>query len=171
MKVMITGHRPNKLGNDYDLKSDLTYKIRAKIIEILFNLGIDGEVSNGITKIEEGIGGMALGIDMLFTTICLELGIPFTAYVPCRNQDKMWPQKSKDHYKFLLEQADKIVLVNDCEYNQFVMQSRNKAMVDAIGEDGVVIAVWDGTPGGTANCVSYAKSKNKTIIQINPKQL
>lgn len=166
MKVMITGHRPNKLNNDYDLTSELSKKIKFKILLELNNLVKERE-----EKVDEGIGGMALGIDTLFAELCIEFNIPFSAYVPCRNQDKMWPQKSKDRYKSILEQANKIVLVNDCEYNQFVMQSRNKAMVDAIGENGVVIAVWDGTPGGTKNCVDYAKSKNKTIIQINPKQL
>lgn len=166
MKVMITGHRPNKLNGDYDLTSELSKKIKFKIL-----LELNGLVKDREEKIDEGIGGMALGIDTLFAELCIEFNIPFAAYIPCRNQDKMWPQKSKDRYKKILERSSRTVLVNDCEYNQFVMQSRNKAMVDAIGEDGVVIAVWDNSPGGTANCVSYAKSKNKTIIQINPKQL
>ena len=34
----------------------------------------------------------------------------------------------------------------------------------------IIIAVWDGTKGGTYNCVQYAKKKNKEIIQINPKE-
>lgn len=32
-----------------------------------------------------------------------------------------------------------------------------------------VIAVWDGTKGGTANCVRYAKKLNKELVAINPK--
>jgi hypothetical protein len=41
-------------------------------------------------------------------------------------------------------------------------------MVDA---SSIVIAVWDGSTGGTANCIGYARRCNKHIIYINPKQL
>lgn len=166
MKVMITGHRPNKLNNDYDLTSELSDKIRQKILLELGNLLVKSK-----SGIEEGIGGMALGIDTIFAELCIQIKIPFAAYIPCRYQHKMWPQKSKDRYSKILKKASRIVLVSDCEYNSSVMQKRNEAMVDDIGDDGVVIAVWDGSRGGTANCIDYAKSKNKTIIQINPKQL
>lgn len=46
------------------------------------------------------------------------------------------------------------------------MQNRNKKMVDACDK---LIAIFDGTNGGTANCVNYAKYINKEIIIINPK--
>mgnify|MGYP000264846053 CR=1 FL=1 len=35
----------------------------------------------------------------------------------------------------------------------------------------VVLAVWDGTYGGTANCYNYAKKMMKEVIIINPNQL
>ena len=31
-----------------------------------------------------------------------------------------------------------------------------------------LIAVWDGSSGGTANCIKYAKNMNKNIIHIDP---
>jgi hypothetical protein len=31
-----------------------------------------------------------------------------------------------------------------------------------------VIAVWDGTKGGTGNCVNYALRLNKQITMLNP---
>jgi len=58
---------------------------------------------------------------------------------------------------------------NDPEYKASKMQKRNIWIVD--NSDGLV-AVWDGTPGGTANCVEYARNKsretNKKIFYINP---
>ncbi len=48
------------------------------------------------------------------------------------------------------------------------MDKRNKWMVDNCD---LLIAVWNGTSGGTANCVNYAKSINKQIIIINPNSL
>jgi hypothetical protein len=34
----------------------------------------------------------------------------------------------------------------------------------------ILIAVWDGTSGGTGNSVKYAVSKNKIIYYIDPKE-
>jgi len=48
------------------------------------------------------------------------------------------------------------------------MQKRNEYMVDNAD---IVIAVWDGTKGGTCNCVRYAKKLGKDIVIINPKEI
>lgn len=45
------------------------------------------------------------------------------------------------------------------------MQIRNQWMVDRADQ---VIGIWDGTSGGTANCLEYATSKNKPILRIDP---
>jgi uncharacterized phage-like protein YoqJ len=46
------------------------------------------------------------------------------------------------------------------------MQIRNEWMVDRADQ---VIAIWDGTSGGTANCVEYATKMNKPILRIDPR--
>ena len=43
------------------------------------------------------------------------------------------------------------------------MMKRNKYMVD---KSDIVVAVWNGSKGGTANTVKYAKQSGKTIKQI-----
>jgi uncharacterized phage-like protein YoqJ len=48
------------------------------------------------------------------------------------------------------------------------MQKRNEYMVD---NSDIVIAVWDGSKGGTYNCVKYAEKLGKKIIVINPKEI
>lgn len=45
------------------------------------------------------------------------------------------------------------------------MQKRNEYMVDLADR---VIAVWDGSKGGTATCVKYAEKVGKEIIRIEP---
>jgi uncharacterized phage-like protein YoqJ len=45
------------------------------------------------------------------------------------------------------------------------MQKRNEYMVDKCDK---LLAVWNGTTGGTHNCIKYAKSKGKEIILLNP---
>jgi len=34
----------------------------------------------------------------------------------------------------------------------------------------VLMAMWDGSSGGTKNCYKYAKDKNKRIIRIDPRE-
>jgi len=162
MKIAITGHRPNKLGNDYDLTSDLVKKIKYEIQHIITQINQPGSNLELIT-------GMALGIDTLFAQIAIENKIPFTAAIPCINQDKMWIQKYKDLYHSILKhRLCSIIYVSDKEYDLECMNKRNEWMVNNCD---LLIAVWDGTSGGTANCVKYAKKKKKHIIQIDLKQL
>jgi uncharacterized phage-like protein YoqJ len=48
------------------------------------------------------------------------------------------------------------------------MQKRNEWMTD---NSKYIIAVWDGTKGGTGNCVNYGKKVNKLITSLHPKTL
>lgn len=169
MKIAITGHRPNKLGNDYDLKSPLLKAIRAKIITTVIEEYVhsaDAEYKNG--KIITFITGMALGIDTLFAKIAIEENIPFIAAIPCTGQEKMWPQKTKDLYKYLINHplCTKYYVFQQ-PYNYSCMQKRNEWIVNNCD---LLIAVWDGSSGGTANCVKYAAGKVK-IVRINPKDI
>ena len=78
----------------------------------------------------------------------------------------MWSEEAKKLYHKILDRAWKITYVSKEPYAAWLMQKRNEYMVDNCD---LLIAVWDGTSGGTANCVKYAKATNKHIIFINPK--
>lgn len=163
MKIAITGHRPNKLGNDYDLKSPLIQEIKREIKDVIYMQHTHG--FNDVT----GISGMALGIDTLYALICIEMNIPFIAAIPCRGQESMWPNKSKIlYYQLCGNKLCTIHHVSEESYTAQCMQKRNEWMVDNCDE---LTAVWDKSPGGTANCVRYALSKGITPIYINPKEL
>jgi len=165
MKIAITGHRPNKLGNDYDLTSPLIQKIKSRIITVIGNV-VAMDASNPKPRL---ITGMALGIDTLFAKIAIELNIPFIAAIPCLRHDSKWIDKSRYEYgQILMNKLCTVHLVSNCEYNSSVMQKRNKWMVDNCDH---LIAVWDGTSGGTANCVRYAESVKKNIFRIDPNNL
>lgn len=165
MKIAITGHRPNKIGNDYDLTSPLLQKIKYRIITVLGNT-VAMDASNPTPTL---ITGMALGIDTLFAKIAISLNLPFIAAIPCINHSSKWPQKSKDvYYRILQHDLCDTKYVTLEEYNPKVMQIRNEWMVDNCD---VLIAVWDKTSGGTANCVKYAQSMGKEIIYIDPNNL
>lgn len=160
MIVGVTGHRPVKLwGYGEDAK---IHEEKMKIYFMNELLGL---------KATEAVTGMALGVDTVFARavlymIDLKYDITLTCAIPCRNHSSKWISKNSiDEYNYILSRANKVVLVSDCEYNNAVMQLRNEWMVDYCN---TMIAVWDGSRGGTANCVRYAKARNKEIRQVRP---
>ena len=171
MKIAITGHRPNKLGNDYNLTSPLIKAIEKKLILVVHDY-----------QPKYMISGMALGIDTLWAELAVKLGVPLIAALPFKGQHTAWPSKSQDRYWNLLKQANQIHICDtnktytkfedflEADITEFTgskMQKRNIWMVD---ECNLLVAVWNGTPGGTANCVNYANETRKTI-RIDPRNL
>lgn len=158
MIVSFSGHRPNKLsynGQSGYKDNPLTLWIYQQVKEKLQEL-----------KPEKSISGMALGIDSIAAKVCIELGIPFIAAVPFIGQELAWPAESQKSYKELLNKAERIHIVCSGGYAAWKMQRRNEWMCD---NSDILLAVHNGDKsGGTFNCISYARSKNKQIIIINP---
>jgi uncharacterized phage-like protein YoqJ len=154
MIVAFTGHRPDKLGG-YELPNPTYIQVCRQI----------GRTLQEVAP-EKVISGMALGVDQWAAYIAYKLGIPFIAAIPFANQECKWPEKSQKTYNHLLNLAAERVIVSPGEYSPSKMQIRNQWMVDHCDK---LIAVWDQTPGGTANCINYAKSIGKEIIFIDPR--
>lgn len=154
MIVAFTGHRPNKLGG-FSLPNPTYIKVCRQIEATLKELNP-----------EKVISGMALGVDQWAAFISHKLKIPFIAAVPFINQESKWPASSQETYHKLIKLAAEVVIVSDGEYSATKMQTRNEWMVNHCDK---LIAVWDGSEGGTGNCVKYAKSKDKEIIYIDPR--
>jgi len=119
-------------------------------------------------NVTAAISGMALGVDTYFVQVCLELGIPFTAAIPFVGQESKWLPIQQKLYQYLLARAAKIVYVCEPGYERWKMQARNEWIVDHSDH---MIAVFDGSPGGTANAVLYAHKVNCPITRINPHEL
>ena len=162
MTMCATGHRPNKLWG-YNIQTPEYYNL-AKLMstEIL---------KSGETNF---ISGMALGVDTIFALVVIKLRdtthpeFKLECACPCANFDSKWFGESRKQAQQILSVADKITYVSTLEYTPACMQARNIYMVD---NSDIILAIWDGTSGGTANCVRYAESVNKPIVQINPKQI
>jgi uncharacterized phage-like protein YoqJ len=155
MKIAVTGHRPDKLGNEYDMKGPISKKIYQALDETIQTL-----------KPKQIISGMALGVDMIFANLAINRGIPFIAAIPFEGQESKWPEGSQRVYRKILSYAKQTVIVCPGGYAAWKMQKRNEWMVDRAD---LVIAVWDGSEGGTHNCVNYAIDKGKDIRRIDPK--
>ena len=74
---------------------------------------------------------------------------------------------NKDNDEMYVDIYQKIsnTLIPGDKLNFKAMQKRNEYMVDLADR---VIVVWDGSKGGTANCVKYAENVGKKIIRIEP---
>lgn len=156
MIVAFTGHRPARLGG-YGTSNPMRTLIKNEMRRIL------KEISP-----KQVISGMALGVDQWAAEVCIELSIPFVAAVPFKGQELYWPQESRERYFELLALAQRIEYVNPGGYASWKLQVRNEWLVD---NSDILIAVFDGGPGGTKNCFEYASSYDKKIIRINPQDL
>lgn len=171
MKICITGHRPNKLFG-YDIHSEKYNALRHAIKLALWKLVKDLPADEKITV----YSGMALGVDQIFVEEMAKARAYFCAQgrqfkiiaaVPCDNQDCKWTASSKKLYQQLLTGCDEVVNVSpNVPYSAALMQKRNEYMVN---NSDIVIAVWNGTRGGTGNCVNYARGKNKRIVYVDPR--
>lgn len=153
MVIAATGHRPHKLNNEYDGVGPHSDYLREEFHKVLTHYSP--------RKI---ISGMALGVDMLWAETALQRGISVIAAIPFVGQESRWPQSSADRYrKILLHPLCSYKIISSGGYSPKKMQIRNEWMVDNCD---LLVAVWDGSPGGTANCVNYAPAEK--IIRILP---
>jgi hypothetical protein len=153
MNIMITGHRPPKLGG-YDA-TDMHTRTRDAIQRAIL-MAITAEdgtaIYTGDASDHTFITGMAQGSDWLGAEAALSLGMPVHAYIPCPQQPDPWPKKAQDQWGVLLNRCARVTEVSP-EYTRTCLQDRNIAMVTASDH---MIAVWNGTGGGTRNAIQFA---------------
>ena len=157
MLIAVTGHRPNKLNNEYDGSGPLSQKISNALQGIINTYKPSGLMS-----------GMALGVDMLWAELAIKNNLDLIAAIPCANQESVWPKSSQDRYNAILSYPKCKRHVLNVTFTAGCMQERNIWMVDKCD---LLTAVWDGSSGGTGNCVKYAKKVKRQIIRINPMEL
>jgi uncharacterized phage-like protein YoqJ len=144
-----TGHRPSKLGGyGKDIHSDLV------------NLASDWLVENKPTKV---ISGMALGWDQALAEAAIAYDIKTIAAIPFKGQESIWPPQSIKLYNDILKKCSSVHIVSTGTYSAQKLQIRNQWMVDHCTH---ILALWDGTSGGTGNCIKYAMTKNRPIDNL-----
>lgn len=144
-----TGHRPDKLGG-YG--------------QDVFNSLVDfASYQLSALKPDLVISGMALGWDQALAMAACECAIPFHAYVPFPGMHVKWPGDSQKLFHTIMHHADKVVYCSEGGYAAYKMQVRNERMVNA---SNCVLALWNGSSGGTGNCVAYASKQGVEIINV-----
>ena len=152
MIVAFTGHRPPKGGLTYSHVSERDREVVAQVRAWLRE-----------NKPEGAIVGGALGFDTLAARACFLEQIPYALYAPCRGQESRWPAGAQLRYRVMRDWARTVLYVHDGAYNATCMHQRDRCMVDAAD---VVVAFWDGSSGGTAHTVGYARRQGRPVTNL-----
>lgn len=173
--LCFTGHRPNKLAgydkNNYaKFVNDLAISLEAYVTQ----LGITNFISGGA----QGFDQLAFWAVNKLKQNHPEWHIQNIVYVPFVGQESRWSKYgvfSQAEYNLMLNHADKVHICNtsikanaDFKDIRAALMQRNKDMVNNSDR---VLAMYSQdealnnklTPGGTAECVKYAKSVKKPI--------
>jgi len=152
MKICGTGHRPSSLG-DNGYHPD-TFALLVTIA---------GGWLDRNPRVTEVISGMTLGWDQALAVAAMDRLLPVHAYLPFEGQADKWPTRSVEFYSKLLQQCASRRIICPGGYAPEKMQRRNEAMAD---DADLVLALWNGTAGGTGNCVAYALMEGKEIVNL-----
>ena len=153
-----TGHRPMKLPwgmNERDPRCTALKLELAARLEAIYALGY-----------RHFLCGMAIGCDMYFAEAVLALrdvhgDVTLEAAIPFGDQPGRWDEAQRRRYNSLIDLADKVTVLQ-IGYTSDCMMQRNRYMVD---RSSLLLACFDGRPGGTMNTILYAeRSGVKTVI-------
>ena len=155
-----TGHRPAKLPWGMDETDARCLRLKARIADAL-----EAAYQSGYRHF---ICGMALGCDLYFCEAVLELrsrcpDVTVEAAIPCPTQADAWPAVQRERYCRLVESCDYETLVSQ-RYSASCMQRRDRYMVDHAA---LLIAAFDGSPGGTRYTVEYAMRCGLEIVDLS----
>ena len=111
--------------------------------------------------------GMAQGADLYFCQAVLHLkaqhpGVTLEAAIPYEGQADHWPPADRLRRQRLLNQCDLETVVQH-HYTKGCMLRRNRYMVD---RSSLLIAVYDGTPSGTAATVRRAEQQGIEVLPL-----
>lgn len=156
-----TGHRPDKLPWGLDERDP-----RCAALKYSLARELEGLYQRGFRHF---ISGMAMGCDLYFAEAALELrakypGLTVEGAVPCPTQTDRWPDELRRRWRDILNRCDLETVVQR-HYDRWCMHRRDRYMVD---RSAAVLAVFDGTPGGTQYTLNYAMDKKREILLLDP---
>ena len=159
MTVCFSGYRPEKLPWGYDECDPRCAQLKQRLRRAVCAACDDG--------FRHFICGMANGCDLYFFDAARYLRlqhpeVTIEAAIPYSGQADRWRPELRERYAYDLRQCDYQTLVQET-YTPGCMMRRNRYMVDA---SRILIAAFDGRPGGTARTLEYAAQRRLEIIQI-----
>jgi len=156
-----SGYRPEKLPWGSDEHDPRCLQLKEQLLATAERMFLSG--------IRHFICGMARGCDMYFCEAVSLLRekygeITLEAAIPYEKQASGWRETERIRYARLVGLCDHVTYVSR-DYSRNCMNLRNRYMVNNAS---VLIAVFDGIPGGTKNTLKLAARKGLEIIKIEP---
>ena len=115
------------------------------------------------------LSGMAVGFDLAAAEAVLELrgrraDVRLVAAVPFRGQEARFPQADRERFGRVLAAADAVEVLSPV-YHRGCYAVRNDFLVDHAR---VLVAWYDGSPGGTRHTVSRALRRGLEFVNLHP---
>lgn len=171
--IGFTGHRPNKLGG-YDL-SVQGYLNMQQDLETYIEKNLE------VFDVVVGHSGLALGGDTVWSKAILAMKekypgrVLFHAEIPMMEQAEAWFKQSDiDFWHEQVERADFTSVYGslagrpDHERKRLASKYLNLRNEGMLGHSGVLLALHDGSTGGTGNAVAHAKEINLVTHTVHP---
>ena len=155
-RCCFTGHRPHKL------------KMREKDSRRLLDEAIDNAIAAGYRTF---MTGMAEGVDITAAEIIIEKKnkikeLRLICALPHPGFGNGRTEKEKHRFNDIIKKSDYVITISE-EYFRGCYQKRNKYMVDNCS---LVIAIYNGSVGGTKNTVAYARKNGLEIVNVLDRQ-
>lgn len=161
-----TGHRPGKFHFGYDESYAGCVQLRRRLGEEIERMRAKG--------VSEFLTGMAQGTDIWAAEYVLRMRdasapgeISLCAVIPFAGQEKRWGAQYRRRYAGILARADRNIVLNE-RYTRYCMHERNRYLVEHAAH---MIAVFNGTPGGTQYTIQYGQSRGMDLVIIDPDEL
>ena len=154
-----TGHRESKLPWRDRENDPRCVRLKQRIYD-----AVDAVYADGVRHF---ICGMANGCDLYFLEAVLAFrethpDVTAEAAIPYAGQADHWRAELKQRYERTLAQCDYQTVVQQM-YSGGCMMRRNRYMVD---HSRILIAAYNGEPGGTMNTMLYAIRRGLNVIEL-----
>ena len=154
-----TGYRPSKMPWGYNETDARCVEFRFRLREALEYL-----IGQGYTDF---MSGGALGFDQMAARIVLSLRekypwIRLIMVIPFDGQADKWSREQRGRWLEIIEASDRVIRISH-RYDKGVFFQRNHYMVENAD---LLLAAFDGQPGGTAGTVAYAKRHGVRVVRI-----
>lgn len=156
-----TGYRPSKMPWGYD-EADI------RCLDFKFRLRESLEYLIGNGYVDFYSGG-ALGFDLMGAEMVLSLRekypwIQLIMVIPFDGQADKWTEEQRRRWQSVIETSDRVIHIAH-DYNKGVFFRRNHYLVE---QADLLLAAFDGKPGGTAGTVAYAKRHGVRVVRLAP---
>ncbi|MCE9522041.1 MAG: hypothetical protein K8S25_06360 [Alphaproteobacteria bacterium] len=175
LRVGISGHRPNRLGEGAAdrLRSGIKDLFQAMLAALDEVRVADGDVVSAEAPLLRAVSPLAEGSDCIFARAARELGVPLFAPLPFARgeyEKDFSSEAARKEFRALCEQASVFEFVHERVDQELAYESVG---LFTLRQCDVLIAVWDGKAGsgrgGTQEMLTKASAAGVPILRFDEK--